>query len=115
MRFSPAPGAMICVGAYYAVLFTLGMLWPLASDDPLAMGIGGFLFGGVALIFITHYFFLFAPSIQGDWLSYLMVGGIPIAMMVALLRLSGWAKNLAIVVLLFVAHCYGFIVAGMHF
>jgi hypothetical protein len=103
------------VAAYYAVLFMLGTLWPLASVDPLKMGAGGFLLGGIALVSITHCFFLFAPSIQGDWLSYVMVGGIPIAIMGALVKLSGWAKNLAIVVLLFIAHLYGFIVAGMHF
>ena len=115
MRTPPAVKVVTCVIAYYIALFVLGMLWPLASDDPLKMGVGGFFLGGVALISITHYFFILAPSIQGDWLSYLMVGGVPVAIILAVVKLTGWIRNVAIVVLLFAAHFYGFVVAGMHF
>jgi len=115
MKTPPAAKVVTCVIAYYIALFVLGMLWPLASDDPLKMGVGGFFLGGVALISITHYFFVFAPSIQGDWLSFLMVGGVPIAIIVALVKLNGWTRNIAVVLLLLAAHVYGFIVAGMHF
>jgi hypothetical protein len=68
-----------------------------------------------SLISITHYFFILAPHIQGDWFSYLMVCGIPAAIVVTAIKLSGWTRSLAIPALLFAAHLYGFNVAGMHF
>ena len=44
-----------------------------------------------------------------------MVGGEPVVIVVAVVKLKGWRRNIAIVVLLFAAHAYGFVVAGMHF
>ncbi|MEZ5830459.1 MAG: hypothetical protein R3D05_04715 [Dongiaceae bacterium] len=47
-----------------------------------------------------------------DWRSYVMVVGIPIGITVAVMKLSGWPRNLAVVALLLAAHAYGLFVMG---
>src|SRR5690349_15088287 len=115
VKVPPAPSVIACFIGYYAAFYIVGMLWPLTTHDPLQMGIGSILFGGGALIAITHCFFLIAPSILGDWFSYLMVGGVPAAIVLEVTRLAGWTRCFVVVGPLFAAHFYGFVVAGMHF
>jgi len=114
MTFGSAPRLRTCIAIYYAMLVLFGMagtfLGPMTADH----GVGEVLRGGLWIVFITHYFFVSAIAIQHDWLSFLMVFGIPIAITAAAIRLTGWTRNVAVVGLLLVAHVYGLAVGGMN-
>ncbi|MGH6890988.1 MAG: hypothetical protein ACREEP_01900 [Dongiaceae bacterium] len=114
MKLRPAPKLSTCIIAYYIALIVFGMVWPLMVTETAEVGIAKIIEGGLAILLFTHVFFLLAAHIQGDWFSYLMVFGIPVAITSATIKLTGWLRNLVVVGLLFAANCYGLAVAGIN-
>lgn len=114
MKRVSAPKLSSCIVAYYGALVLFGMVGSALAPPGVDHSLLRVLIGGLWILFVTHVFFALAIGIQGDWLSYLLVVGIPIAIIVSNAKLNGWARNGAIVALLFAAHAYGFAVAGMN-
>jgi hypothetical protein len=108
------PKLSTCIAAYYGVLVLFGVIGSALAPSAVEPSLGEVLSGGLWLLFLTHVFFVLAIAIQGDWLSYVLVVGIPVAIIVAMMRLNGWPRNAAVIGLLFAAHAYGLAVAGMN-
>jgi hypothetical protein len=111
MKGISAPKLSSCIVTYYGALVLFGIIGSALAPSGVDHSV---LSGGLWILFVTHVFFALAIGIQGDWLSYLLVAGIPIAIIVSAIKLTGWARNGVIMALLCSAHAYGFAVAGMN-
>lgn len=114
MKGIAAPKLSSCIVAYYGALVLFGIIGSALAPSGVDHSVIKVLSGGLWILFVTHVFFALAISIQGGWLSYLLVIGIPTAIIVSTIKLTGWLRNGAIMALLFTAHAYGFAVAGMN-
>jgi hypothetical protein len=114
MKRVPPAKLSTCIVTYYVALVLVGTVGSILEPPGVDHSVVTALSGGLWILFLTHVFFALAISIQGDWLSYLMVVGIPIAIIVSTMKLHGWPRNAVVVVLLFSAHAYGLAVASMN-
>ena len=108
MPAAPKPGWVVF--AYFVALFLVGVFIKVANSshapDLLELG-----HDGITWMFIANVLFLWAPWVHQSWLSPVIVVLIPISIVAAWWRLSGWVRLIAIVSLLVCLNAYSVYVA----
>ena len=99
-----APRLTICIAAYYCLLVLVGAFSNV--NHPID--------GVLAMLFLTHMFIVVALPAHGI-ISVLIIVGVPVAIAVCAVRLTGWWRVIAVMGLLLGSNLYGiYSAAGLY-
>lgn len=107
----PPPKLSRCILWYYIVHYVLGAAASISAPSYDSV-IESILLGGLWILFLTHAFFIFAPSIYNTWWAFAVLLGVPLAIFVAVRQLRGWPRKVAVLALLFAANLYSIAAAS---
>jgi hypothetical protein len=107
-----APKLGWCLAAYFVVLFFIGVGMKIdgAHETPGLLDLGR---AGLWLLMLTHVFFFMGPWIHQSWIAPVIVILVPAALVFAGVRLRGWLRLLAILVLLLCLNAYSIYVVAL--
>lgn len=107
-----APKLSWCLLAYFAVHFLIGVAMKVDGSyetlSPLELGRAGLWW-----LMLTHVFFFMAPWIHQSWIAPVIVILVPMAVVFAGIRLSGWIRLVAVLALLLGLNAYSIYVVAL--